>query len=96
VIAFFLLRGIDRIVVAFADEGPATLGFLLDALLVAVLTLLLFAMERVVRGLELALDAARFQEREYRRALLDYRTLVRHRLANPLTAILAACARCRS
>jgi signal transduction histidine kinase len=90
VIAFFLLRGVDRGVVAFVGDEPATLGFLLDALLVGVLVLLLVGMERVVRGLELALDAARFREAEYRRALVDYRTLVRHRLANPITSIIGS------
>jgi signal transduction histidine kinase len=89
-IAFFLLRGLDRIFLGFADQEPATLGLLLDALLVAVLVLLLVAIERVVHGLELALDAARFREREYRRALVDYRRLVRHRLANPLSVIIGS------
>ena len=87
-IAFFLLRGIDRVVVAFLVDEPATLSFVLDALLVAVLVLLVIGIDHLVSGLEIALDAAREQADEYRRALADYRTLARHRLANPMTTII--------
>jgi signal transduction histidine kinase len=84
---FFLVRGIDRITIAFTGRGAQSFGFVLDALLLLVLSLLLVTMERVVRGLELAEDAARLREQEYERALAHYRRLVRHRLANPLAAI---------
>jgi signal transduction histidine kinase len=86
--AFFLLRGLDRVTVVALDRQPAPLGIAVDGLLVAVLAVLLLTIERVARGLDLALDEARLQEGEYRRALADYRTLVRHRLANPITAII--------
>ena len=88
--AFFAVRGADRLTSAFTGRGTQTLGFVLDALLLLVLGLLLVTMERVVRGLELAEDAARIRESEYSRALADYRRLVRHRLATPLTAILGS------
>jgi signal transduction histidine kinase len=84
---FFLVRGVDRITIAFTGRGAQSFGFVLDALLLLVLSLLLVTMERLVRGLELAEDAARLREQEYERALTHYRRLVRHRLANPLTAI---------
>ena len=88
--AFFAVRGADRLTSAFTERGAQTLGFVLDALLLLVLGLLLVTMERVVRGLELAEDAARIREGEYGRALADYRRLVRHRLATPLTAIFGS------
>lgn len=40
------------------------------------------------RGLLRAVNAARWQEREYQHALDHYVALMRHRLANPLTAII--------
>lgn len=40
-------------------------------------------------ALELVREPARVAAAEYRRALLDYTQLVRHRLANPLTALTA-------
>jgi hypothetical protein len=52
--AFFLLRGVDRVLVAFAEKEPAVLGVLVDALVLLILVLLVFAMERLVHGLELA------------------------------------------
>ena len=88
--AFFGVRGADRLTSAFTGHATQTLGFVLDGLLLLVLGLLLLTIERVVRGLELAEDAARVRESEYSRALTDYRRLVRHRLANPLTAILGS------
>jgi signal transduction histidine kinase len=88
--AFFFLRASDRIAVGAFGSAPEVLGGLLDPLIVAVLVLLLFSIERIVRGLELAEDAARLRVREYERALIDYRRLARHRLATPLTAILGS------
>ena len=88
--SFFVVRGGDRITVAFTGRGEQTFGFVLDALLLGVLALLLITMERVVHSLELAEDAARLREQEYQRALADYRRLVRHRLANPLAAIFGS------
>jgi signal transduction histidine kinase len=88
--AFFFLRAVDRIAVGVFGSAPNLLGGLLDPLIVAVLVLLLFSVERIARGLELAEDAARLREREYARALVDYRRLARHRLATPLTAILGS------
>jgi signal transduction histidine kinase len=85
---FFFLRGVDRLVVGFLGTAPDVLGGLLDPMIISVLVLLLFSIRRIVRALELAEDAAHLREREYQRALVDYRRLARHRLATPLTAVL--------
>lgn len=86
--AFFVLRGVDRLAVGVFAWAPDVLGGLLDPLIVLVLVLLLFSIERIVRDLELAEDSARLREHEYERALVDYQRLARHRLATPVTAIL--------
>ena len=85
--AFFALRGVDRLFVGFVGDEPAALSLVSDTVLVAVLILLIVGIERMVRGLRLTQDEAAFREREYERALTDYRRLARHRLANPLAAI---------
>ena len=84
---FFAVRGADRIYVAFADREPVALAYLVDGLLLLSLSLLIVGIQRMVSGLRLAQDAASYRAAEYERALEDYRTLARHRLANPLTAI---------
>ncbi|HVM16390.1 MAG TPA: hypothetical protein VM290_02260 [Gaiellaceae bacterium] len=85
---YFALRGTARLYGAFADDGEEAFEVVTDALLVGVVVLLILGIRRTVAGLKLALDAAELREREYERALAEYRTLARHRLANPLTAIL--------
>jgi len=88
--SFFFLRGIDRVISAFVDDEPDAVAIVLDGLVVVVLALLIVGIARVARGLELAHDAAEFHTREYSRALVDYRRLARHRIANPLTAIIGS------
>ena len=85
--AFFALRGLMRIYAAFAGEAPETVALPVDALLFVALVLLIAGVERTARGLRLAENEAAYREEEYHRALVDYRRLARHRLANPLTAI---------
>lgn len=87
---FFFLRGADRIAKGLFGDAPSVLGYLIDPLILAVLVLLLFSIDRIVSGLAEAEDAAELREREYARALIDYRRLARHRLATPVTAILGA------
>lgn len=87
---FFALRGADRIYTGVSGSEPATTSWLLDVLLLVLLALLLSGMRRMLLGLKLARDEARFREEEYERASRDYRRLVRHRLANPITAILGS------
>ena len=86
--AYFGLRGAARLASAFTDNGAEVFEAVTDVVLVVVILLLIVGIERTVSGLALALDAARLRESEYERALHDYRALARHRLANPLTAIL--------
>jgi signal transduction histidine kinase len=86
--AYFALRGSARLYGAFYDNGEEAFELATDAVLVVVLVLLIVGMRRTVAGLKLALDEARLRRDEYERALVDYRTLARHRLANPLTAII--------
>ncbi len=85
--AYFALRGTARLFAAFSDNGEEAFELVTDAVLVVVLIMLLVGIERTVNGLRAAMDAARMRESEYQRALADYRTLARHRLANPLSAI---------
>lgn len=87
---FFGLRGADHILAGVSGAEPAIISWLLDGLLLAVLVLLLAGMKRTLVGLKLARDEARVREEEYQRASRDYRRLVRHRLANPITAILGS------
>jgi signal transduction histidine kinase len=85
--AYFGVRAVDRIYAAFAGVEIEVFGYVTDALVLLALALLLLGVERMARGLRLVEDEARIRESEYERALSDYRTLARHRLANPITAI---------
>jgi signal transduction histidine kinase len=87
-VAYFALRGTARLHAAFFDNGGEAIEIATDIVLLAVLVLLVVALRRTVAGLKGAIDSARLRESEYQRALTDYRTLARHRLANPLTAVL--------
>lgn len=86
-IAFFLVRAADRFYVAFAGEEPFAFGALVDGTAVVLLVLLVIGIRKMVGGLEAVQDEAASREAEYERALLDYRRLMRHRIANPLAAI---------
>jgi signal transduction histidine kinase len=84
---FFVARGADRIYAVFASGEDVGVLLALDALAVAVLLLLLARLDVTVRGLQRAEEEADWNRSEYERALRDYRSLVRHRLANPLTVL---------
>jgi signal transduction histidine kinase len=86
--AYFMLRGVDRIYTAFVGVGEEAFSLFSDAVLVIVLVMLIVGIRRTVSGLRFAEDSAHLREVEYQRALSDYRVLARHRLANPLTAVL--------
>jgi signal transduction histidine kinase len=90
--AFFLVRGGDRIYVGFEGTEPTAITGLMDGLLILVLALMLVGIRRTLRALDLLDQDARFRAHEYARALTHYRSLVRHRLAQPLTAISGAIA----
>jgi signal transduction histidine kinase len=85
--AFFFLRAADRFYVALADNEPLVFSVLIDGLAVVLLSLLLYGIQKMVRGLQAVEDEAAFRETEYERALADYRRLMRHRVANPLAAV---------
>ena len=84
---FFGIRGAMRVYAAVAGEAPEAIALPVDLLLLAALCLLIVGIERTGRGLVLAENHAHDREREYQRALTDYRRLARHRLANPLSVI---------
>ena len=86
---FFVLLGTHRIKAGIYGPAPTLFGLLLDPLILVGLLLLLVAVDRIVGGLAAAENAAEQREQEYARALLDYRRLARHRLATPVTVILA-------
>jgi signal transduction histidine kinase len=94
-VAFFLLRSVDRIYVAFVGGGNYRVELLLDSVLLVVVALLALGLEKTVRALRLAEDTAQHRGQEYVRALRDYRRLSRHRLANPLSAIRGSIAALR-
>ena len=84
---FFVLRGGMRIYAAFAGSAPETFAVAVDVLLLVALVLLIAGLEQTARGLKLAENEALYGKEEYSRALVDYRRLARHRLANPLTVL---------
>jgi signal transduction histidine kinase len=90
--AFFLVRGGDRIYVGLKGTEPLKIASFVDGLLIVVLVLMLVGVKHTLRALELLEGEAHLREQEYARALVDYRQLVRHRLAQPLTAIGGAIA----
>jgi signal transduction histidine kinase len=93
---FFVLRGAMRIYAAFAGSVPEALAVSVDVLLLVVLALLIVGLDQTARGLRLAEDEALDREDEYARALADYRRLVRHRLATPLTVLRSGTTALRS
>ena len=84
--AFFLVRGLDRVIHAL-HAPPPFVGQVADAFVIVALALLFFGLGRTIAALETAYEDAELRRREYARALHDYRQLLRHRLANPLAAI---------
>jgi signal transduction histidine kinase len=89
-LVFFVLRGTARVYETFSAQAVAEIDLALDAFIILVILLLIGGLERTVAGLKLAFDEAALRRREYERALVDYRTLARHRLANPIAAIVGS------
>jgi signal transduction histidine kinase len=81
----FVFRGAERVYAAFSDNDR--LGIVADILLIFVVILLIFGIDKTVDALRSAQDEAAYRREEYARALADYNRLARHRLANPLAAI---------
>lgn len=86
---FFVLRGIDRIYVGALGKEPPVAPIITDGFLLVAVVLLLLGVRKTLSEIRRSIDAAEWQKSEYERALSDYRALVRHRLANPLTIVLA-------
>jgi signal transduction histidine kinase len=84
---FFAVRGGYRIYVAFTDAESPNVTLATDVLSVLVLVLLIAGLESTVTTLRRSEDSATWSQREYERALADFRDLVRHRLANPLSVL---------
>ena len=84
-IAFFFVRGTDRIYSGISESER--LGIAVDLVALACVVLLMLGIDKTVRALRASQDEAAFRSEEYERALADYRRLARHRLANPITAI---------
>jgi signal transduction histidine kinase len=83
---FFLLRGATRLAEALDVAGGSVAWAALDGAVVIVLVAIVVGSEAISR-LRLALEDAERTRDEYARALHDYRVLVRHRLATPITTI---------
>jgi signal transduction histidine kinase len=84
---FFGLRGLTRIAEGLAGRDASALTLAAEVPLLAVLALLIAGVDRTARQLQQAETSAEAREREYARALADYRRLARHRLANPIAAL---------
>ena len=84
-VAFFFVRGTDRIYSGLSESER--LGIAVDLVALACVVLLITGIDKTVRALRASQDEAALRTQEYERALADYRRLARHRLANPLTAI---------
>lgn len=87
---FFLFRGAERVYAALTESDR--LGIVADMLLIVVVILLIFGIDKTVNALRSAQDEAAYRREEYARALADYKRLARHRLANPITAVLGSIA----
>ncbi len=86
-LTFFVIRAVTRLVEAFRGvDSPAYL-IAADAVVLALLTVLLVGITRMMRALDAGEALAQQRQDEYERALHDYRVLMRHRAANPLAAI---------
>ena len=85
---FFFARGLGRIYVGTLGHEPLIAPVITDSFLIAVVVLLILGMRRTVLTLRHSIEDAEWRKSEYERALTDYRALVRHRLANPLTIVM--------
>jgi len=84
---FSALRAFDSMLVSTGEVDATWVVRTLDAAVLATLLGLVFGVARLGRDLSRKVDDAEHAEAEYGRALLDYTQLVRHRIANPLTAV---------
>lgn len=84
---FCAVRGADLVYLGVTGSDRREILAASDALVVLTLFLLIAGLRRTIGGLRQAETDAAVRTAEYERALVDYRTLVRHRVANRLVAI---------
>lgn len=85
-IVFFALRAAERFLVVL-EIPMSIMPMLLHSASVLALLLLVVGSRRLAEALHASKEQAEHSAREYERALHDYTRVMRHRLANPLTAI---------
>lgn len=85
-IAFFALRALERLLVVL-EIPMSIMPMLLHGVSVLALLLLVVGSHRLADALHASQEQAELTTREYERALHHYTQVMRHRLANPLTAI---------
>jgi signal transduction histidine kinase len=85
--AFCTVRALELAVGTF-DIGPDQLSVALQAAALGVLLALVFGAGRMRQLLVARHEAAKRAEHQFGEALLQYTQLVRHRIANPLTAVI--------
>lgn len=86
--AFCLVRAFDVGLVRTGVVDLVDVIEILDLVVLVMLAALVFATDRMRRLLDRQRAGAEHAQAEYSRALLDYTQLVRHRIANPLTAVI--------
>lgn len=84
---FCAVRGADLFYLGITGVDRREILAASDALIVIMLVLLISGLGRTVAALRRAEADAAVRTAEYERALVDYRTLVRHRVANRIAAI---------
>lgn len=84
--AFFVLRSAEGLFVV-AGIPMSVMPMAVHAASVLLLVLLLVGSAQLVEALQSSHERSTHAAREYERALYHYTQLMRHRLANPLTAI---------
>jgi signal transduction histidine kinase len=89
-VAFFALRAGERIAAGISGRRDGSLDVFVDLVVGVTLVALLVTVGKTFGRIEETWDSARRRALEYERALADYRQLARHRLANPLTAIVGS------
>jgi signal transduction histidine kinase len=85
-IAFFLVRGLANLWTAFG-YAHEVVTVTTDAFVLVTLVMLVVGLRSTIVRLRRAEDDATARAEDYRRALVDYRTLARHRIANAVTVI---------
>jgi signal transduction histidine kinase len=86
-VVFFVIRGGARVYGGITDDPQFGTGTATDVAILVALLMLVVGLDRTVVSLRRLERTADARQREYARALVDYRALARHRLANPIAII---------